>query len=91
MSKAIIMISAMIGSQMRWLRLESLWESKVQSRKSKVDAVKLWGCPLWVGYKTALIDLYSSQTARGAYNHPHPNGSALRAFMNDLSQKQDSK
>ena len=42
-------------------------------------------------YKTALIDLYHSQTARGLHHHPHPNGSALHALMNDLSRKQDSK
>ena len=32
-------------------------------------------------FKTALINLYSSQAARGAHTHPHPNGSALRAFI----------
>lgn len=36
------------------------------------------------GYKTAMIDLYHSQTARGQHYHPHPNGSALHALMNNL-------
>lgn len=43
------------------------------------------------GYKTALVDLWQQQTARGLHNHSHPNGSALRALMTDLLRKQDSK
>lgn len=43
------------------------------------------------GHKTALIDLWKQQRARGSHNHPHPNGSALRALMIDLSWKQASK
>lgn len=43
------------------------------------------------GYKTALIDLWQQQTAHGSHSHPHPNGSALRALMMNLSRQQASK
>ena len=43
------------------------------------------------GYKTALINFWQQQTSRNLHNHPHPNGSALRALMEDLSRRQTSK